>query len=158
MSHADYRDFGIKMGIPIKTAWYSSEDGIFNSDNEYLRIINKARVLEIPVLDQYDKNEHSLDIERDVLYLIDQELNRYKQEKGLYDYDDMLENFIKKSISPTFDVLFIDEAQDLSPYNGGWSDRYGTKRIKRILQAMTTKLFLSGLVLMLILSSLSKKK
>ncbi len=66
------------MGIPIKTAWYSQEDGIFNSDNEYLRLINKARVLEIPVLDQYDKNEHSMDIERDVLYLIDQELKRYK--------------------------------------------------------------------------------
>ena len=83
MKHSDYRDFGLKMGIPIKTAWYSEEDGIFNSDNEYLRIINKARVLEIPVLDQYDKNEHSLDIERDILYLIDQELKRYKKEKGL---------------------------------------------------------------------------
>ena len=115
MKHSDYRDFGLKMGIPIKTAWYSEEDGIFNSDNEYLRIINKARVLEIPVLDQYDKNEHSLDIERDILYLIDQELSRYKKEKGLYDYDDMLEKFIKQGVSTTFDVLFIDEAQDLSP-------------------------------------------
>ena len=115
MKHSDYRDFGLKMGIPIKTAWYSEEDGIFNSDNEYLRIINKARVLEIPVLDQYDKNEHSLDIERDLLYLIDQELKTYKKEKGLYDYDDMLEKFIKQGVSTTFDVLFIDEAQDLSP-------------------------------------------
>ena len=55
MKSPDYRDFGVKMGIPIKTAWYSQEDGIFNSDNEYLRLINKARVLEIPVLDLYDK-------------------------------------------------------------------------------------------------------
>ncbi len=115
MKTMDYRDFGLKMGIPIKTAWHSEDDGIFNSDNEYLKIINKARVLEIPVLDQYDKNEHGLDIERDVLYLIDQELKRYKQEKGLVDYDDMLEQFITTNVSPAFDVLFIDEAQDLSP-------------------------------------------
>ena len=33
--------------------------GTFNSDNEYLRLINKARVLEMPVLDLYDKNEHT---------------------------------------------------------------------------------------------------
>ena len=34
----------VKCGIPIKSAWHSDEDGVFNSDNEYLRIINKARV------------------------------------------------------------------------------------------------------------------
>tara|TARA_Y100000816_G_scaffold179195_1_gene129529 strand:- start:2164 stop:2790 length:627 start_codon:yes stop_codon:yes gene_type:complete len=115
MKHADYRDFGLRCGIPIKTAWYSDEDGVFNSDNEYLRLINKARVLEMPVLDLYDKNEHQIDIERDLLYLLDQELKRYKKEKGLYDYDDMLEQFVRQDISPAFDVLFIDEAQDLSP-------------------------------------------
>ena len=71
--------------------------------------------MEIPVLDQYDKNEHSLDIERDLLYLLDQELKRYKKEKGLVDYDDMLEQFINQNLSPNLDVLFIDEAQDLSP-------------------------------------------
>jgi superfamily I DNA/RNA helicase len=115
MGHADYRDFGLRCGIPIKSAWYSNEDGVFNSDNEYLRLINKARVLEMPVLDLYDRNEHHMDIERDLLYLLDQELKKYKAEKGLYDYDDMLEQFIEQDISPSFDVLFIDEAQDLSP-------------------------------------------
>ena len=28
----------------------------------------------------------------------------------------MLEQFIEQDISPSFDVLFIDEAQDLSPF------------------------------------------
>ncbi len=71
MGHADYRDFGLKCGIPIKTAWYEDGNGTFNSDNEYLRLISKAKVLEMPVLDLYDRNEHSLDIERDLLYLLD---------------------------------------------------------------------------------------
>lgn len=135
MKHPDYRDFGLRCGIPIKTAWYSDEDGVFNSDNEYLRLINKARVLEIPVLDLYDKNEHQIDIERDLLYLLDQELIRYKQEKGLYDYDDMLEQFVRQDISPSFDVLFIDEAQDLSPLQ--W-------RMVRTIWAKADKTYIAG--------------
>ena len=115
MKQSDYKDFGLKCGIPIKSAWYKEDDGVFYSDNEYLQLINKARVKEIDVLNEYDKNEHLLDIERDILYLLDQELKKYKKEKGLIDYDDMLERFIEQGVSPSFDVLFIDEAQDLSP-------------------------------------------
>ena len=135
MKHSDYRDFGLKCGIPIKTGWFSEEDGVFNSDNEYLRIINKARVKGIPVLEEYDKNRHGLDIERDLLYLLDQELKRYKKEKGLIDYDDMLEQFIEQDISPSFEVLFIDEAQDLSPLQ--W-------RMVRTLWAKANKTYIAG--------------
>jgi len=135
MKHIDYRDFGLKCGIPIKSAWHSEEDGVFSSDNEYLRIINKARVQGIPVLEEYDKNRHSLDVERDLLYLLDQELSRYKQEKGLVDYDDMLENFIKQNAAPSFDVLFIDEAQDLSPLQ--W-------RMVRALWSKSDKTYIAG--------------
>ena len=135
MGHADYREFGNKVGIPIKSAWHKEEDGVFNSDNEYLRIINKARVKEIPVLEEYDKNRHGLDIERDLLYLLDQEFKKYKKEKGLYDYDDMLEQFINEDISPSFDVLFIDEAQDLSPLQ--W-------RMVRTLWAKADKTYIAG--------------
>jgi len=135
MKHSDYRDFGLKCGIPIRTAWYEESNGIFNSDNEYLRLINKARVLEIPVLDLYDRNEHGMDIERDLLYLLDQELTRYKQEKGLIDYNDMVSKFIDQDISPSFDVLFIDEAQDLSPLQ--W-------RMVRTLWSKANKTYIAG--------------
>jgi DNA helicase-2/ATP-dependent DNA helicase PcrA len=135
MKPADYRDFGTKCGIPIKVASWQEDNGIFSSDNEYLRIINQARVKEIPVLDQYDKNRHGLDIERDLLYLLDQELKRYKKEKGLVDYDDMLERFVEQDVSPSFDVLFIDEAQDLSPLQ--W-------RMVRSLWAKADKTYIAG--------------
>ena len=49
MKSADYSDFGKKCGIPIKVASWKEDNGIFSSDNEYLRIINQARVKEIPV-------------------------------------------------------------------------------------------------------------
>jgi len=114
MSVRDYRDFGEKCGIPIKVAAYSDDDGIFNSDNEYLKTIEKARVKGISVLEQYDLNEHLLDMERDTLYLIDKELSRYKKEKSMKDFTDLLIDFIEGDNCPSFDVLFIDEAQDLS--------------------------------------------
>ena len=117
MQTADYKDFGIKCGIPlnIKKASSNDEDGTFTSDNEYLQIIEKARALNMNVLDLYDQHEHHIDIERNSLYLIDRELKRYKKEKGLLDYGDMLQRFVESDLAPRFAVLFIDEAQDLSP-------------------------------------------
>ena len=44
MGPEDYKEFGEKCGIPIKTAKFSDSDGTFNSDNEYLTIINTAAV------------------------------------------------------------------------------------------------------------------
>ena len=44
MGTEDYKEFGEKCGLPIKTAKFSDSDGTFNSDNEYLTIINTAAV------------------------------------------------------------------------------------------------------------------
>jgi len=135
MKQADYREFGLKVGIPIKMAVHSDNDGIFNSDNEYLRLINKARVTQRDLMEVYDDNLHTLDIERDTLYLLDRELTRFKHEKGMIDYDDMLENFTAQDVSPSFDVLFIDEAQDLSPLQ--W-------KMVRGMWAKSDKTYLAG--------------
>ena len=114
MKTEDYKEFGQKCGIPIKTAKYSTEDGTFNSDNEYLTIINTARVKRMDLLEYYDSRQNMLDIERNTLYLLAEELNKFKKEKGLRDFTDLLEEFILKDSINKFEVLFIDEAQDLS--------------------------------------------
>jgi len=110
----DYKEFGEKCGIPIKTARFSDSDGTFNSDNEYLTIINTAAVKRIDLLDYYDSRQNILDIERSTLFLLSEELKRFKKEKGLKDFNDLLEDFIAKESINKFKVLFIDEAQDLS--------------------------------------------
>ena len=135
MKTEDYREFGLKVGIPIKMSFHSENDGVFNSDNEYLRLINKARVTERDLMDVYDDNRHTIDVERDTLFLLNQELKRFKEEKGMIDYDDMLENFIEQDVSPSFDVLFIDEAQDLSPLQ--W-------RMVRALWSKADKTYIAG--------------
>ena len=43
------------------------------------------------------------------------ELNNYKDAFQLKDFTDMIEKFIMAELCPKFDVVFIDEAQDLSP-------------------------------------------
>ena len=135
MKTEDYREFGLKVGIPIKISFHSENDGVFNSDNEYLRLINKARVMQRDLMDVYDDNRHTVDVERDTLFLLNQELNRFKKEKGMIDYDDMLENFISQDVSPSFDVLFIDEAQDLSPLQ--W-------RMVRSMWSKSDKTYIAG--------------
>ena len=114
MTSEDYREFGKLVGIPIKTGKHSEDDGTFNSDNEYLTIMNTARVKRMDLLEYYDSRQNILDIERDTLYLLSEELKRYKKEKGLKDFTDLLEEFITQENKPNFEALFIDEAQDLS--------------------------------------------
>ena len=114
MTAEDYREFGKMVGVPIKTGKNSEEDGTFNSDNEYLTIMNTARVKRMDLLEYYDSRQNILDIERDTLYLLSEELKRYKKEKGLKDFTDLLEDFIAQENKPSFEALFIDEAQDLS--------------------------------------------
>ena len=114
MDANDYKEFGEKCGIPIKTAKFSESDGTFNSDNEYLTIINTAAVKRMDLLEYYDSRKNILDIERNTLYLLSEELKRFKKEKGLKDFNDLLEDFINKETINKFEVLFIDEAQDLS--------------------------------------------
>jgi len=114
MGSEDYKEFGEKCGIPIKVARFAEGDGTFNSDNEYLTIINTAAVKRMDLLDYYDSRKNILDIERSTLFLLAEELKRFKKEKGLKDFNDLLEDFLLKETTNKFEVLFIDEAQDLS--------------------------------------------
>jgi DNA helicase-2/ATP-dependent DNA helicase PcrA len=62
----------------------------------------------------YNQNGNSYNITYDKLDIINKELYQYKKQKGLIDYIDMLEKFLDKGESPKFEVIFVDEAQDLS--------------------------------------------
>jgi DNA helicase-2/ATP-dependent DNA helicase PcrA len=65
-------------------------------------------------MDQLDLNEHLSKIERDKLDAIDKEIISYKDIYGLIDFNDMIQKFLDKGKTPEFDVIFVDEAQDLS--------------------------------------------
>ena len=116
MQDLNYKVIGETCGIQIKYASYETNNwnGIFSSDSEYLSLINLARVKQISVMDQLDLNEHLSKIERDKLDAIEKEIKSYKDVYGLIDFTDMIQKFLDKNVTPDFDVIFVDEAQDLS--------------------------------------------
>ncbi len=116
MQELNYKAIGETCGIQIKYASYETNNwnGIFSSNSEYLTMINLARVRQISVTDQLDRNEHLSRIERDKLEAIEKEINNYKKVYGLIDFTDMIQKFLDKDVVPDLDVIFVDEAQDLS--------------------------------------------
>jgi len=116
MQEEHYKTIGEECGLRIKYATYEKNDfnGIFTSNSEYLSLINLAAVKRINVLDQLDKNEHLGKIERDKLQIVEKHIDDYKQTYGLIDYNDMIKKFTTQQQCPSFEVIFIDEAQDLS--------------------------------------------
>ena len=116
MQDLNYKAIGEKCGIQVKYAAYESNtwNGIFSSNSEYLTLINLARSKQITALEQFDRNEHLGKLERYKVEAIAKEIKDYKKVYGLIDYHDMLENFLERGKSPKFDVIFVDEAQDLS--------------------------------------------
>jgi len=115
MQRSHYKDLGDKIGFPVNYAMYEDDhSGRFTTDSEYLKIINLARLRNITPERQYDLSEHNGDLERDKLNIIANEIQRYKKEYNLIDFNDMITDFTKSAKCPKFDVVFIDEAQDLS--------------------------------------------
>ena len=115
MEKRHYADLGNKLGFPVDYEENEQEmNGIFSTKSDYLRIIQLAKLRNISFEKQYDLKEHTQDVEFNKLKIIANELERYKKEYGLVDFNDMILNFIKSNSSPNFDVVFIDEAQDLS--------------------------------------------
>ena len=115
MQKSHYEDLGKKVGFPVNYMKYEDEEGgIFTTKSDYLRIIQLAKLRNISFERQYDLKEHTQDVEFDKLKILANELERYKKEYTLIDFNDMILNFVKSDASPAFDVVFIDEAQDLS--------------------------------------------
>ena len=111
-----YKDLGEKLKLPLSVPAWEQDEGnsFFTSNSEELSIIDKARHKEISVVQQYDLGEHTKEVSREKLVILDQEIKKYKKEYNLIDFHDMITEFIKSDKCPRFNAVFIDEAQDLS--------------------------------------------
>jgi DNA helicase-2/ATP-dependent DNA helicase PcrA len=58
---------------------------------------------------------YSEDIDKHMLQILKDEVDNYKDAFKLVDFTDMIEKFNVSELCPKYDVVFIDEAQDLSP-------------------------------------------
>ena len=116
MQRRHYEDLGKKTQYNLDYHEYDNEHtGLFTTKSDLLRIVQIAKLRGITPEQQYNLQEHNQELELNKLKIIANELERYKREHNLIDFNDMIMQFTKSDAAvPKFDVVFIDEAQDLS--------------------------------------------
>ena len=116
MQDEHYEDIGRKLGIEV-TVYSNGQEttGFVDSNSEYFNLINTARIKEMTIEEEYNTGMYSYELEKNLLYILRDELNNYKNSYKLKDFTDMIEKFNVAELCPKYDVVFIDEAQDLSP-------------------------------------------
>ena len=140
MGPTDYTKLGNYVGLDLSPRGsMSTDDGMVMPSatigDQYLNIISYARAMMIPL-------EKSFGIKgTDKMYyqqaeLIEDALKRYKKETGKLDFTDMIERFIDEDMAPEFDLLIVDEAQDLVPLQ--W------EMVKKILVPRSKRTYYAG--------------
>ena len=116
MQDEHYEDIGKKLGIEVTIYSDGQEStGFVDSDSEYFNLINAARIKEITIQEEYNTGMYSYELEKNLLHILDAEVDNYKTSFKLRDFTDMIEQFNVSELCPKYDIVFIDEAQDLSP-------------------------------------------
>jgi len=135
-----YEELGKDLGIRVKFSdkYNEEETHYLTSRNPYYQMIQRAINRDTTVREEYDRNEHNhQEIDWDVLHNIDINLQEYKRKKSLLDFNDLISavlNLPDKDM-PRFKVIFIDEAQDLSPLQWKLYDK---------LKRFTDDIYLAG--------------
>ena len=111
----DYEEFSDLIGMHIYNPTSSLEEfGATLHDNEYLSLIDRYRVKQTSLEEEFKKHGH-LDGGWQKLDKLDRGFKEFKRARTLFDFTDMLEGLIMEEDKiPSFKVLIIDEAQDLS--------------------------------------------
>jgi len=119
MQDSHYRELsramGVTLGAPNNTNFDEDLPSLATSTDPILGLINLARLRRVPLREQY--NASTIDQDWNTVDYVDRCLREYKESMELFDFTDMLENFVKEGdiCCPHFDLVFLDEAQDLSP-------------------------------------------
>jgi superfamily I DNA/RNA helicase len=118
MQPIHYELLGKKLGIRVSYVdKYNEEETTYLScNNPYFQLINRAVNKDIDIEEEFNLAEHDRkEIDWDTLNHIYKNFLVYKQYHKLFDFNDMIKMLIDYDKIPKFDVVFIDEAQDLSP-------------------------------------------
>jgi|TARA_R110000744_G_scaffold32557_3_gene76198 DNA helicase-2/ATP-dependent DNA helicase PcrA len=119
MQESHFRELSRSIGVSLGGTKAGNFDddipSMVASNDPILGLINLARLRKVPLREQY--NASNIEPEWNTVNYVDRCLRKYKQSMGLYDFTDMLAEFVKgaDTFCPDFDLCFLDEAQDLSP-------------------------------------------
>ena len=116
MQDEHYEDIGRSLGIEV-TVYSNGQEttGFIDSNSEYFNLINAARIKGTLVEEEYNTGMYSPTLDKGLLKILKDEVENYKDSFKLVDFTDMIEKFNVAELCPKYDIVFIDEAQDLSP-------------------------------------------
>lgn len=113
------QEFADWIGIPVtpkhrRRGGGEDEGRLFGNErgDRILQMENKARIQDMELRALYDMDSDDLswwEVDR-----VARGLAEYKAARSLHDFTDMLELFVQQAWKPPLEVLFVDEAQDLS--------------------------------------------
>ena len=137
---SDYHDLGKLVGLEFRSApTVSLEEGplfqIGAGGDKYMSLVQMARVREVSLQQQFNDAWDST-LHWQQLKVLDNGYRDYKKAKNKLDFVDMIEKFIEQGTSPKFDLLIIDEAQDLAPLQ--W------RMVKEVLVPNSKRVYYAG--------------
>lgn len=106
------REIGDLLGVPIIGKMLVDDDSGMKDGDQMLFMDNLARNVQEDLIDIYHKT--NWDLSWSVVERFSKTLKAYKQERGLIDFTDMLQNFTQDGDDIGVEVAIIDEAQDLT--------------------------------------------
>jgi len=137
MSREHYKELSDIISMPLVSGTSLNDDIVDKqaTDHPILSLINLARLCKKPLREQY--NQTSMEFDWNTVNYVDKCYTEYKEHYELYDFTDMLQCFIDEAevSCPKFDLVFLDEAQDLSPLQ--WD-------IAHILDKNAKKMYAAG--------------
>ena len=137
---ADFHKLGELVGLEFKAnASNNMSDGVLfipgGGGDKYLSMVQEARVREVTLEQQFnDAADYNLHFQQ--LRVLAKAYEDLKKELRKRDFVDMIEDFIEQGTSPRFDLLIIDEAQDLAPLQ--W------RMVKEVLVPNSKQVYYAG--------------
>ena len=138
MQPENYNELSTAIGINLVSGNVAIDDDIsdvLNKHDPIISLINLARIKKTPLREEY--NHSSLQEDWNTVNFVAKSLHEYKTSLGLYDFTDMLQNFVDDGhrFCPPFELCFLDEAQDLSPLQ--WD-------IAHLIEQKTNRMYCAG--------------
>ena len=129
-------EFNDLMGLRL-TGSNKMEEGSISllSKDDRLSFVEGLSRLRCVSLRQQWHEHYDEDIDWFALERFQKGLKQFKEARGLHDFTDMLDLCVQKQLSPKLDVMFVDEAQDLSPLQ--W-------RLVELLASNSQRVYIAG--------------
>ena len=115
MGDFHYKELSDWLQIPLLNPNKTVNDvGVSVAKDVYIGMIDQAKIRGVSLMNYFCNANVHIDGGYDKLDYISRGIAEYKKKNKLFDYTDMILEFIKEDSAPRLDVVIIDEAQDLS--------------------------------------------